>query len=241
MFFADGNLGAMQFDPINKSAKIRFSYTTFENLSLDQQEDLEEFRDDSLATVWHELYHLYDCEKRMPLYFDSKLLSSEYRDLYNIGCGFWTEYYAVYKSREYCEQHHIYDDFSDSIKTFKQQDEHKMKFMYNLSRVLGYYAHTEHDEACDNLINDFQITPELTNIIVLLKEIFNRFPGSISVKLFIELGEKVNILNDTHPKLKPFSIEDCTPVSLESILYITQIRRVHQLPIGFKCLNHAVY
>lgn len=176
----ESELGKAEFEDSGGqlSSMLTLGYITATNLRKDSKFYSEAKYKNALATVWHELYHIYDREKAIEPFINGPLFS--YPDIKTImaGINIWMEFFAVYSTFSICEQEHIYNDFR---KAFQSQPYDLNSVFYNTSRLLGYYLHKKRNSICDQLLQEhISDSVTLSNVKRLLESMLERYPAFTS-------------------------------------------------------------
>ena len=76
-------------------SEVELSRKTFVQFNNSQNSAL---KNEALATIYHELYHVYDKEKLFNLFGNVKIKKKEL-PYYKIGVQYWSEFFAYYKNK----------------------------------------------------------------------------------------------------------------------------------------------
>lgn len=175
-----------------RSGDVQLSYLTA--IDLIQSEDTERFKK-GLATLRHELVHVYD--RQMVLLKIHSKLSDNGADGYAV----WTEFYATHSTFYIQEDDSLYDAFEN---VFNNGGDKK----YYLSRVLGYYLHSEHSTRCDRLLSVNIGKQLLAEITIMLKIMLAKYPH-IDICHFASLNNLIEKALNTPIELgEPIDIYD---------------------------------
>ena len=152
----DGQRGSVN----RVDGELQLSYKTAINLT--RPENAKKYSQ-ALITLRHELIHLYDREM---LYL--KLCQNSSHNV-EAGYSIWTEFHATYSTFDIMEDMELCDDFET---VFTKGGDKK----YYLSRLLGYYLHSEHSKRCEQLINYKIGKQTVLDIVKILKKMIVVYP-----------------------------------------------------------------
>lgn len=171
----DGELGKVvfSFDRTGLVSEIFLSYTTAIRLEKVSQFYSETRFNDAYATFCHEFYHIYDREQLLKFSSVFQCTDPDATVFIATGLKIWTEFFAAYSTFEIFEQPHIYNDFS---KAFSGWPLKAHTLSYNISRILGYYMHCNHDKRCDTLVSELS-TRSVSSVTCLLSEMLEKYPA----------------------------------------------------------------
>ena len=191
------------FGTANFNGKITLSYGTAIHLIKNAEIHNDMAYRNSLSTIWHELYHVYDLES----FFSTILIRSKKhnRDTIIDNFGVWTEFFATYKTYEICEDTRLYDSFAS---VFEHKTEADKK--YYASRIFAYYLKDNHNRICDELIDKYLNTKNIHTLSDKYKYMLSIYPN-ITENDLLELNGAMDSVVNTKTdfnELKPIDMAE---------------------------------
>lgn len=99
-----------------------------------------ELKNEALATIYHELYHIYDKENLYHKFRNVKISSREIQ-YYRIGIQYWSEFFAYYKTKELYMSEYPIKQFNSVYSKIRQNEPNQNAvedFFYIVSNISAY-------------------------------------------------------------------------------------------------------
>lgn len=185
----DINLYENNYGNANFVGDIELSYVMAVNLCKNSLIDNEELYKKSLATIWHELYHISDIEKVYNVIVKAKNYNeTSLKEQFRL----WTEFFSTYQTYEIQEDMQIYDSF---YSVFNGKDDIKEKLYYT-SRIFAYYLKPNHNKKCDELITSYLNI----NCVADVKEKYQHLLSVYPLITEVDLAELERLINSALEK-----------------------------------------
>lgn len=163
----------------------RKSYVQFNN------ENNIKLKNEALATIYHELYHVYDRENLYNKFKNLQIPSKELQ-YYKIGIQYWSEFFAYIKTKElYMSEYPI--QYFNSLYTNSNlsKEENFNNLLYVISVICAYMPNEKY---LNDLVNTthyyyYQNNKNIIEIKEKLDSILLNYPDNIRTTDFIELGK----------------------------------------------------
>lgn len=142
-----------------------------------------ELKTEALATIYHEMYHIQDCENCASAL--SIIPPKSDTDLYYIGFHYWSEFYAYYMTRNIYISDYAYKTLDKVCVQVKNNPiDNSKQLFYTVSQVAAYvYNNSSPNSHC--LANNRYFK----KLILVFEHILINYPQSICRDNFIILGE----------------------------------------------------
>lgn len=129
--------------------EIELSFETATKLALDDIPSNSKRRQDALATLYHEGYHLFDYRRVKKKLIPSCPSILDKQSKVSRGYSLWTEFHAMYSTFNICEKESKYESFE---KVFSERQRNPDDCRYFASQIMGYWLNKGHDPKCDRLV-----------------------------------------------------------------------------------------
>lgn len=164
----------------------RKTYAQFNN------ENNTELKNEALATIYHELYHIYDRENLYNRFKDLQIPSKELQ-YYKIGMQYWSEFFAYIKTKELYMSEYPIQYFNSLYTNSNLSKEEKFNhLLYVISIICAYMPNEKYLYDLENTTYYYNYKNN-KNIIEIKKEldlILSNYPKNIkTIYSFIELGK----------------------------------------------------
>lgn len=171
------------------SSEIEISRKTY--IQFNNENNIE-LKNEALAIIYHELYHVYDRENLYNKFKDIHISPEELK-YYKIGVQYWSEFFAYYKTKKlYMSEYPIQYFNSQYTKSELSKEENFNNLLYVISVICAYMPdekylkdleNTTYYYYCKNNKNLIEIKNKLDSII-------SNYPENITtIDIFIELGK----------------------------------------------------
>lgn len=175
----------------NILSEIELSRKTF--VQFDNNRNVE-LRNQAIATIYHEFYHVHDKEN---IYnkLNIPMLYSEDLKYYKIGVKYWSEFFAYYNTCNLYISNYPYIQFDNIYIEGRRNNRLDANSIQNLfyfiSNIIAYSSQNKCLDEFDNYISLSYLSKNINYIILSnkLNEIRYDYPNNISTKLFIDLGK----------------------------------------------------
>lgn len=174
--------------PVSEVELSRKTFVQFNNL---QNSDL---RNEALATIYHELYHVYDKENLFNLFCNVKIKKKEL-PYYQIGVKYWSEFFAYYKTKELYMSDYPIIQFNSIYSKMRQNEpsQNAVKdFLYIISNIVAYMKNQQYIRELEN-DTDFKYFKKdvsYNDLVEKLNAIMQIYPKNVdNVGDFISLGK----------------------------------------------------
>lgn len=172
-------------------SEVELSRKTFAQFNNSQNSDL---KNEALATIYHELYHVYDKENLFNLFGNVKIKKKEL-PYYQIGVKYWSEFFAYYKTKElHISDYSIiqFDSVYSKMRQNKPSQNEVEDFFYIVSNISAYMKNQQYVRELEN-DTDFKYFKKDVSYDALVKKlntIMQIYPENVNnVEDFISLGK----------------------------------------------------
>ena len=191
LFEKEAGMVLFSFNRNISVSEVELSRKTFVQFNNSQNPDL---KNEALATIYHELYHVYDKENLINLFGNVKIKKKEL-PYYQIGVQYWSEFFAYYKTKELYMSDYPIIQF-DSVYSKMRQNEPCQNvvddFFYIVSNISAYMKNQQYIEELENN-TDFKYFKKNVSydaLVEKLNSIMQIYPENVnSIEDFISLGK----------------------------------------------------
>lgn len=190
--FFDNEAGKVTFifNSGEMASEIELSRKTFAQFNNPQNTVL---KNEALATIYHEFYHIYDRENII-YKINTLLLSQDDLLYYKIGIKYWSEFFAYYKT---CNLHisdypfRQFNSLYQKMKQYKPNEDIIYEFFYFVSNIIAYILNGKYLNKLDESIelNIFHKDKGFISLSNELNKILYDYPNNIATNVFINLGK----------------------------------------------------
>lgn len=218
LFEKEGGRAVFTINNHTISSEIEISRKTYVQFNNKNNIDL---KNEAFATIYHELYHIFDRETLYNKFNDIQISSKEL-GYYKIGIQYWSEFFAYYKTKELHMSEYPVQQFDAIYYEIKRSRPNELmlnNLFYIISTIIAYSSNPNYINRMENmkyLLND----TKYINLSKRLNEIIIDYPQNVnSVNVFVDLGKMYcDLLNHFFYKIqfnhKNMNVLNCSLLDL---------------------------
>lgn len=191
LFEKEGGRAVFTINNHTVSSEIEISRKTYVQFN---NENNIELKNEALATIYHELYHIFDRETLYSKFKDLQIPSNEYQ-YYKIGIQYWSEFFAYYKTKELYMSDYPILQFNSVYSKMRQNDPSQNAvedFFYIVSNISAYMKNQQYIRELENdtYFKYFKKDVSYDDLVEKLNTIMQIYPENVNnIEDFISLGK----------------------------------------------------